>query len=86
MAELSERPNIEIAVIPLNAEISNAPLNTFVIYDNRLVLVEVFSGEISLTDPKDIAHHVDLFEFFYRHALTGDRARSVLLSARDDFM
>jgi transcriptional regulator with XRE-family HTH domain len=86
MAALSERPNIEIAVIPLNAEIVNAALNTFVVYDDRLVLVELFSGELSLTDPKDIAHHADLFEFFYRHALTGDRARSALLSVRDDFM
>lgn len=86
MARLSERPNIDIAVIPLNAEIPNAPLNTFVVYDDRLVLAEVFSGEVSLTDPKDIAHHAELFDFFYKHALTGDRARSALLSARDDFM
>jgi transcriptional regulator with XRE-family HTH domain len=86
MAALSDRPNIEIAVIPLSADMLGAPLNTFVVYDDRLVIAEAFSGEVSLTDQRDIAHHAELFDFFHKHALTGDRARSALLSARDDFM
>jgi hypothetical protein len=64
MAELSERKNIDIAVIPRSAEVPGGALNSFVIYDDRLVLAETFSGEVELRDPKDIAHHVNLFEFF----------------------
>lgn len=86
MAELSERTNIEIAVIPQTAEVHGAALNTFVVYDDRLVIAELFSGEVVLRDPKDIAHHLDLFTFFYDRALTGGRARAFLLSARDEFM
>jgi transcriptional regulator with XRE-family HTH domain len=86
MAELSERPNVEIAIIPVSAEVPGAPRNMFVIYDDRLVLVELFSGEVALRDPKDIAHHLDLFEFFHSRALTGERARALLLAVRDEFM
>lgn len=86
MAELSERPNLEIAIIPIAAEVSAAPRNMFVIYDKRLVLVELFSGEVALRDYKDVAHHLELFEFFRARALTGDRARALLLSVRDEFM
>lgn len=86
MADLSQRPNIEIAVISLVAEVRKAPLNTFVVYDDRLVLTENFSGDVVLRDPKDITHHLELFEYFYSRALTGDRARALLLSVRDEFM
>ncbi|HVV19773.1 MAG TPA: helix-turn-helix transcriptional regulator [Pseudonocardiaceae bacterium] len=86
MAHLTERPNIDIAIIPVSTEVHKAPLNTFVVYDDRLVLAENFSGDIVLRDPKDIAHHRDLFDFFYSRALTNDRARAFLLTVRDEFM
>ncbi|MFE0024815.1 helix-turn-helix domain-containing protein [Amycolatopsis sp. NPDC059021] len=86
LAELADRPNIDMAVIPLSAQILGAPLNTFVVYDDRLVIAELFSGEVVLRDYKDVTHHLDLFNFFYGHALKGDRARSFLLDARDEFM
>jgi transcriptional regulator with XRE-family HTH domain len=86
MAELSARPNVHIAVIPEAAEVPGAALNTFVVYDDRLVIAELFSGEVVLREPKDVAHHLDLFEFFHHRALTGDRAAAFLLAARDDFM
>lgn len=66
MAELSERTNIELVIIPQSAEVLASPLNSFVVYDDRLVIAELFSGEVALRDPKDVAYHVDLFEFFTR--------------------
>jgi transcriptional regulator with XRE-family HTH domain len=86
MAKLSERQNVDIAVIPRSAEVPGGALNSFVIYDDRLVLAETFSGEVELRDPKDIAHHVNLFDFFRTGALTGDRATALLQSVRDEFM
>lgn|GEM_PF-796954 len=86
LAAMAERPNIDIAVIPLTAEVLGAPLSSFHIFDERLVIVELFSGQVNYRDHKDIQYHLDLFEFFYSHALTGDRARAFLLSARDEFM
>ncbi|GAA4552526.1 helix-turn-helix domain-containing protein [Amycolatopsis samaneae] len=86
MANMSERPNLDIAVIPQSAKVRAAPLNVFVIYDERLVSAELFSGKVVLRDPRDIAYHLNLFEFFYSHALTGDNATAFLRSVSDDFM
>jgi transcriptional regulator with XRE-family HTH domain len=86
IARVSERSNVDLAVIPQSAEVLGAPLNTFGVYGDYLVIAELFSGEVVLRDPRDIQLHAELFEFFYAHALTGDRARALLLSARDEFM
>ncbi|MGH3950076.1 MAG: helix-turn-helix domain-containing protein [Pseudonocardiaceae bacterium] len=86
MVELSERPNIDIAVVPHSAEVPGAPMNSYVIYDDRLVIAELFSGEVALRDPRDVRYHLDLFDFFLEHALTGSRSTAFLLSVRDDFM
>ncbi|MEV6876998.1 helix-turn-helix transcriptional regulator [Amycolatopsis sp. NPDC051128] len=86
MAELSERPNIEIAVVPLSSYVPDAPLNNFLVLDERMVIIELFSGRMVMRDYKDIKYHIELFELYYQYALTGDRARAFLLSTRDEFM
>lgn len=86
MAKLSELPNIEIQILPRSATIPDTAMNSFAIYDDRLVIAELFSGEVVLRDPRDVTYHLELFEFFQRHALTGPPATAFLLSARDDFM
>jgi transcriptional regulator with XRE-family HTH domain len=87
MAEVAARlPNVEVAVIPQAAEVWDVPLHTFVIYDERMVEIELFAGEVVFRDPKDVAYHLSIFEFFWGHALTGDDATTLLLSIADDFM
>ncbi|WP_084628579.1 helix-turn-helix domain-containing protein [Amycolatopsis nigrescens] len=86
MAEVSERPNIQLAIIPWTASILPSPLNVFVVYDERLVLVELFSGEVALRDPLDVSYHLNLFDFFLSHALTGNDATAFLRSVSDEFM
>jgi transcriptional regulator with XRE-family HTH domain len=86
LAEVSEQSNIEVAVIPRDVQIAAAPLHTFVLYDERMVKIELFSGGVVLRDPRDIAYHLGLFEFFREHALTGDDSTTFLRSIADDFM
>jgi hypothetical protein len=86
MEELSRRDNIGIAILAPSANTPKATFNSFVIYDDRLVVAELFSGSVVLRDPKDISYHLELFEYFYDRALTGDQAREFLRSARDAFM
>ena len=31
-----------------------------------------------MRDPRDVAHHLELFAFFERYAVTGDEARAIL--------
>lgn len=86
IAALAERPNIDVHIVPLTASVPTGALNSYVIHDDRLVIAELLSGEVTMKDPKDIAHHVAVFEHFQMHALSGARATSFLLAARDEFM
>lgn len=86
MAAASERSNVDIAVIPQSAEVYGAALNTFVIYDDRLVLAELFSGEVVLRDPRDVSYHLELFRFFLEHAISGNEATEFLHSVGAGFM
>ncbi|MFE2378306.1 helix-turn-helix domain-containing protein [Streptomyces sp. NPDC059398] len=86
MADVSLKPNVEIAIVPQSAEVPGTPLNVFVIYDDRLVTVELFSGEVVMRDPRDISQHLDLFDLFLSHALRDAEATAFLRNASDDFM
>ncbi|RSM34524.1 XRE family transcriptional regulator [Amycolatopsis balhimycina DSM 5908] len=85
LAALSERENVEISVVPQSSEIRASPLNLFVIYDERLVTVELFSGTVALRDPRDIGHHLELFGFFRSHALMGEESTGFLRSIAEEF-
>ena len=68
------------------AEVLASPLNIFVIYDDRLVVVELFSGEVVLRDPRDIEYHGNVFDYLMRHALMGDDVLTFLARIEDEFM
>jgi transcriptional regulator with XRE-family HTH domain len=80
LASLSELPNVTIGVIPLDSRVPDGPLNTFTVYDERIVTAETFTGVIMMRDPRDVAYHLELFAFFERYAVTGDAVRALLES------
>jgi hypothetical protein len=47
-------------VIDESQVIRDGPVSMFIIYDDRLVAAELFSGEGTFTDPADIAYLVKL--------------------------
>jgi transcriptional regulator with XRE-family HTH domain len=65
LLELSRKPNISIRIVDsMRPVVGEGPLNTFVIYDDRLLTAELFSGEVTLTSPADIEYHGKLFDYF----------------------
>jgi hypothetical protein len=78
LASLSELPNIRLGVIPLDVQVPDGPLNTFTVYDDRIVTAETFGGAIMMRDPRDVAYHLELFAFFERYAIFGDEVRKLL--------
>jgi transcriptional regulator with XRE-family HTH domain len=86
LIELSRFENLDVAVLPRTAVVPEAPLNVFVVYDERLVTAELFAGSVALRDPRDIAYHVELFEFFWAHALKNEEAASFLRVIADEFL
>jgi transcriptional regulator with XRE-family HTH domain len=78
LASLSYLPNIRLGIIPVTASPPRGPLNTFTVYDERLVTAETFTGAVILRDPRDVAFHRDLFARFADSAVYADAARECL--------
>ncbi|MFK4110790.1 helix-turn-helix domain-containing protein [Streptomyces sp. NPDC002176] len=78
LASLSQLSNVRIGVLPLGTPITRGPMNTFTVYDDRLVTVENFTGRIVFQDARDIAEHREIFDRYERHALFGEDARGRL--------
>jgi hypothetical protein len=82
LLQLSKSPNLRLGVIPEGRVVPRGPMNTFTVYDDRLVTAELFNGVIVMRDPRDIAFHRDLFSFFEQYASFGEDARHRLLRLR----
>jgi transcriptional regulator with XRE-family HTH domain len=78
LAALSTLPNVRLGIIPVLASPLRGPLNTFTVYDDRLVTAETFTGAVVMRDPHDVALHLDLFERFAGAAITADAVRDRL--------
>jgi hypothetical protein len=78
LISISRLPNVHIGILPLSVPVADGPYHTFVVYDRRLVTIELFSGRLVLRDPRDVAHYRALFTFFGHGTLWSDEARSML--------
>jgi transcriptional regulator with XRE-family HTH domain len=78
LASLTHLPNVRIGVIPYGTQLDRGPMNTFTVYDDRLVTVETFTGRIVFQDPRDIAEHLALFAMYEARAVFDDGARDQL--------
>ncbi len=78
LVSLSRLPNVNLGVLTAGSHIPRGPLNTFTIYDDRIVTAETFGGAIVMRDPRDIAFHLRLFELFASYAQFDDDARGHL--------
>lgn len=85
MADLATNPNLTIAVVPNTANIDEPAFNSFTVHDERLVLIELFSGSMTLRDPKDIAYHINIIGHFVERALTGTDAADFLRATANEF-
>ncbi|MFG3196567.1 helix-turn-helix domain-containing protein [Streptomyces sp. NPDC048208] len=78
LVSLSYLSNVRIGVLPFGTPLTRGPMNTFTVYDDRLVTVENFTGRIVFQDARDIAEHREIFDQYERHALFGEDARDRL--------
>lgn len=85
LVSVSRLPNVRVGVLPLDIHVGDGAYSTFVTYDERLVTVELFTGQLVLRDPKDIAHYRALFDFFAGYALWEDASRSFIADVADRF-
>lgn len=83
---MSRMPNIRIGIIPLSAPMPGLPTSSFVLFDSRLVIVEIPHAEITTSELRDIELYVNKFQMFDHVALSGEDMWDLVAGIRDDFL
>jgi transcriptional regulator with XRE-family HTH domain len=74
-------PNVELGVLRFTAQLPYPALHGFWIYDDKLVLVNTVSAELSLRDGDDVAVYEKLFEMLWGRAVVGSQATAAISAA-----
>ncbi|WP_414507594.1 DUF5753 domain-containing protein [Streptomyces sp. NEAU-L66] len=77
----NDLPSISLGVIPTARERTHLPQETFHVYDDGLVSVELVSAEVKITQPSEIALYLRAFEQLNSMAVYGAEARALILKA-----
>ncbi|BCJ76182.1 transcriptional regulator [Catellatospora sp. IY07-71] len=79
---ISTLPTVSVGVIPLDANRSAIwPTEGFFIYDDEQVAVELVSGYLTITQPREVAMYADTFSMFSKQAVHGAAARQLIATA-----
>lgn len=73
-------PRVLLGVVPTQAEVP-MQITNFVIFDERLALVEAVTAELTITQPREIATYGRVFADLAERSVTGDEAREVIRRA-----
>jgi hypothetical protein len=83
---LSRLPNIWIGIIPLGVDMPEPPTSSFVVFDRRLVIVEIPHCEVTTREPKDIELYIAKFQRLSHVAERDDDMRSFVTNVRDELL
>ncbi|MFD9816190.1 helix-turn-helix domain-containing protein [Streptomyces sp. NPDC059080] len=78
-------PRLSLGIVPKDAELDLWIGHGFSMFDSRLVMIETYSAEISVTQPTEVELYRRAFELHRRSAVHGQSARDVILKAVEHF-
>ncbi|MGW0177884.1 helix-turn-helix domain-containing protein [Nocardia sp. NPDC003345] len=73
-------PRVVFGIVPGEANY-RVPSYNFVIFDNRMVMVENVTAELTITQPREVATYGRAFDVLAKQAVTGHDARDLLMAA-----
>lgn len=74
-------PTIHVGIVPFSADMAIGPLHGFYLYDNTLVLVELFTAVLNVSQPGEIGAYERVFGQMADAAVYGAEARALLTGA-----
>ncbi|MFF2373999.1 Scr1 family TA system antitoxin-like transcriptional regulator [Streptomyces xiamenensis] len=76
-------PSVSLGIIPTSAERQNEvwPLETFTVFDNTLVKVELLSAAVNVTERSEIDLYLKAFQGLSELAVYGASARALIVQA-----
>ncbi|MFI9232329.1 helix-turn-helix domain-containing protein [Streptomyces rimosus] len=78
-------PRVSLGIIPRDAPLAIWPGNSFSMFDDKLVLVETYSAEFSVTQPREIEMYAKAFALLKQSAVYGAAVRDLIFSAIHHF-
>ena len=77
-------PSVSLGIVPMGLERDAVwPVEDFWIFDERQVNVELVSGWLTLTQPREIAMYAKTFSELSQLAVRGAQARTLITAAID---
>ncbi|WP_282776617.1 MULTISPECIES: DUF5753 domain-containing protein [unclassified Nocardia] len=80
MASIIGMPRITLGVIPATAE-ALIVSTSFVMFDNRMVMVEGTAAELTITQPREVSIYGRAFDMLASQSVTGEPARAIIRKA-----
>jgi transcriptional regulator with XRE-family HTH domain len=77
-------PRLSLGIIPTKASCQLWPGNGFICFDERTVMIETYSAELTVTQPREIALYLKAFALLQRSAAYGQAARELIARALAD--
>lgn len=77
-------PSVSVGIIPASADRPRWPLETFIMFDESLVRVELLAARLTVTAPGEISQYAAAFNRFAAMAVHGRHARRLVESALDE--
>jgi transcriptional regulator with XRE-family HTH domain len=74
-------PRLSLGIIPTMAAYKLWPGNSFIMFDERTVMVETYSAELTITQPHEITLYAKAFTLLQRSAVYGQPARDLIARA-----
>jgi len=85
LAIITQRPHIQLGIIPWNRPVTHPVLHAFQIYDQRAVMVGTETAVAVITDTRDVADYETRFKIHAGLADYNDDARHTLRRLADEY-
>lgn len=82
LADAASLPSVSLGVIPRGVGRGHRPVEGFWIFDNAQVNVELVSGYLTVTQPREIEQYAKTFAELASMAVVGTEARALITRAR----
>ncbi|KUL50136.1 XRE family transcriptional regulator [Streptomyces sp. NRRL F-4489] len=76
---------LSLGILPRSAPLTLWLGHGFAMFDDRLVMIETYSAEMSVTQPREIELYRKAFELYRQSAVYGQAARNRILTAIEHF-
>lgn len=84
LLSVSRLHRVSLGIVPSMASRKIFPNEGFIMYDDRMVMVETFSAALTITQPREIAIYAKAFARLQQSAVFGPEARELITNALRD--